>query len=307
MEIAEIRIDDCHIGHAIHVQSGVSLILQRSMQPGAIDHQVIDGAFARHQACAPRRSSGTSHLQTGKAVKVGAGGELDRAVAPGLHLYLRHHVLRIRATILRAAHQRSNPCIAGCSALPFRRQNAVRSAGSDDDPVVDVAVLGRHHDLAGKGCTRLKLNRVAAVGVVQRRLQIAAGIDADHCSRRGCVSHRTRNGHARQFGGTIEIAPRNDCNAEISGCGVLHGVGDRDREVECAERSRYASKIPGRSHRDSRWSGAGGNAPAVRRSSAGRGEDFTIRRALLPLGKTPAGNLQGRGGIHRVHRGGCAR
>ena len=33
MEIAEVGIDDCHVGHAVQVHSVVSFILRRSMQP----------------------------------------------------------------------------------------------------------------------------------------------------------------------------------------------------------------------------------------------------------------------------------
>src|ERR1039458_4926194 len=95
----------------------------------------------RNQYCFPRGSGRASNFQTDEAVIVSAGGDLERTVATRLNLYFRHHVLWVGAAILRAPLQRSDPGLAGCGALPFRRQSAVRSAGSDDDPMVVIAVL----------------------------------------------------------------------------------------------------------------------------------------------------------------------
>src|SRR5216683_1320426 len=133
----------------------------------------------RDQPGGTRGSGGAGNFQTDEAVMVGAAGELERTVALVLSLYFRHHVSWIGAAIQRAAGQRSDPGIAGRGALSFCRQSAVRSTGSDDDPMVDIAVLGRHNELAAKGCARLKLDHVAAVSVVQGRLQIATSVDGD--------------------------------------------------------------------------------------------------------------------------------
>ena len=167
---------------------------------------MIRGAFDKHQPRRARGSGRTSHFQADEAVIVRAGGELERAITAGLHLYFRHHVLGIGAAILRPPLERSDPGIAGRGALPFCGQSAVRSTGANPDPMVDVAVLGRHKERAGKGCARLKFDHVAATSVIQGRLQIAASIDGDDGSRRGRVDHRTENDHSRQFRGTIVIA-----------------------------------------------------------------------------------------------------
>src|SRR5712692_1739680 len=90
MEIAEVGIDDRYVGHTTQVDAVVSFILRRSMQPGAIDHNVIRRAFAREQTSAPRGSGWTSHFEADEAVIVGAGGEPERTVATRLNLYLRH-------------------------------------------------------------------------------------------------------------------------------------------------------------------------------------------------------------------------
>src|ERR1019366_9752166 len=74
----------------------------------------------------------------------------------------------------------------------------------------------------------------------------------------------------------LDSATGDDGRAEIAGCSLVSGIRDRDREVEDTGGGRHASKIPVRIHRDSWGRSAGGNAPAVRRGSAGRGEDFAI-------------------------------
>src|SRR5271169_99958 len=196
VEIAEIGIDDRSVGHAIQIHTVVSFILRRSMQPQAIHDDVISSALGRDQPATSRGSCGTCNFQTDEAVIVGTVGELERTVAVAWHLYFRHHVLWVGATILRAPFEGGDPGVAGRGALPFGRQSAVRRTGTDPDPMVDVATLGRHAEFSTEGCTRLQLDHVAAVRVVQSRLQIAARIDSDDRTRRGCAGYGGGNSHS---------------------------------------------------------------------------------------------------------------
>src|SRR5580698_4851468 len=199
VEIAEIRIDDSRVGHAIQAHPVVSFILEPAMQPGAIDHDVIGGALSGHQRCGPLSSGGSRDLKADEAIEIRSGCKLEWTIAHNFHLHRRHHVLRICAAILRTPDERSDSGITRCGSSSLWRQSAVWRTGADPDPIVDVTVLGWHDELATEGCARLQLDYVAALSIVQRRLQIAAGIDADNRPRRGSVAHGTGDGRNRQF------------------------------------------------------------------------------------------------------------
>src|SRR5437868_14869246 len=102
---------------------------------------MIRGALARDQPDGPRSSGGTRNFQADEAVIVRAGGEVERTITIGRILYFRHHVLWIGAAILRAPRERSYPGITRRGPLTLCGQSAVRWTGSDDDPMVVVAVL----------------------------------------------------------------------------------------------------------------------------------------------------------------------
>src|ERR1700730_15700296 len=126
---------------------------------------MIGRTFAGEQPGAPRGSDGTSHFQTDEAVIVGAISEQQRTIARGLNLHFRHHVLRIGAGILRASRERSDSGIAGRGALSFCGESAVWRTGSNNNPMGDIAVLGRYLEQAAKGCARLQLDHVAAMSI----------------------------------------------------------------------------------------------------------------------------------------------
>src|SRR5271169_5992950 len=155
MEIIEIGIDDRYVSRAIEIYTVVGFILRVAMQPGAIDHDVIDGTFACEQPVRSRHASDTSNFQSDEAVEVSTVGKLDGPVGLLVVLHFCHHVLGIRTAILRPSHQRSNSSVTGRDALPFGRQSAIRRTGADDDPMIIIAALGRYHELAGESCARL--------------------------------------------------------------------------------------------------------------------------------------------------------
>src|ERR1700735_983558 len=70
--------------------------------------------------------------------------------------------------------------------------------------MIVIAALSREGETSGKGCTRLQLNRIATGGTVQSGLQVIAGVEADHRSRRWRIGHRTQDGYSRQFRRPIE-------------------------------------------------------------------------------------------------------
>ena len=74
--------------------------------------------------------------------------------------------------------------------------------------MIIVAALGRQNECTGEGCARLQFNRVAAIGIVNDRLQVTTGIHENRFARRGGICHRALNVYARQFCGAVIIAAR---------------------------------------------------------------------------------------------------
>src|SRR5208337_5066767 len=140
----------------------------------------------------------SSNLQADQTVVIGSAGEIDRAISilygPG---NLGQHVLRVRTAVSRTIGERGHSGITGREPLAFRREGAIRSTGTNNDPVLVVALLGGQFQITGVGGSRLELNGISALGVVDRRLRVASGIDLDKMAGRGRVGHRTGNGHAR--------------------------------------------------------------------------------------------------------------
>ena len=146
---------------------------------------------------------------------VGAVKENNRTTARSGQLNLSQNILGIRATVGRTSRQRRHSCITRSHALSLWREGTVGRAGANDNPVTVVAIFSREIEGSGKRCTCLEFDRIAAVRIVQGSLQIAAAVDKNISSRRGCVGHAAGHACARQFSRAIRISTSRDVHGEV--------------------------------------------------------------------------------------------
>src|SRR5205807_10600531 len=106
----------------------------------------------------------------------------------------------------RASRQRGNPRVTRINTRALRRKRSIACAGTDDDPVTVIAILCRQSEAAGESCSRLQLDRIPAVRVIQYGLQGRARSHIDRVAWGWSIGHGALNGRARQLCRAVEIA-----------------------------------------------------------------------------------------------------
>ena len=83
VEVRQIGIDHGRVGCAAQHDATCSFILGSSMDPGAVEDDVIGGAvlLVHHEVINERLGSATGNLESDEAVVVGAVGDVDGAAA----------------------------------------------------------------------------------------------------------------------------------------------------------------------------------------------------------------------------------